>query len=470
MRIALVSRDSRDLYKHEFIRDYIEKYIPVTTFRIFCGEPDKRRHEPRRNVVYQYEEFNEFLESHKNVSDGNLAEFLASTADSVPSSLYRADRRFVLHQVEEHVLALEQLYLVDFMKKRLEDFKPHIMFMTGGGNLVRNVPFFVGEQLGVHCYRVLNASYLNPQRKGMRYWFNANNYCRISLHNYDKFSYDEEKVMNHVKELVSSIASSEYNLDEYARSVASKNRVSPSLKEALNDLRKSVFLKKNTIRKSHPSWKRLISFKNKMLNNKLASTVERIHKPFFIFPLNVPEDAQLVLRAPRYRDILSICEQIANILPYGHVLAIKEHPGHPGMLDHSRLKSVLRCHSNMVYITADVQLRDLFPYTSGLITINSTAGFEALAKGLPVITIGDCFYRGTGITYDTEFLNNIEKALDDALLDPLKETRIENLKHLLRNLLFETVPAPGEVIEPIDDNNLSIIAQGVLTRIKSSVH
>jgi capsule polysaccharide modification protein KpsS len=163
---------------------------------------------------------------------------------------------------------------------------------------------------------------------------------------------------------------------------------------------------------------------------------------------------------------LSICEQIANVLPYGHILAVKEHPGHPGMIKHGRLKTVLRHHSNMVYLSADIRLCDILPYTSGIITINSSAGLEALANDIPVITIGECFYRGEGLTYDVMNPLRLQYTLTEAIGDPLKKERKKKLIHLLCEILQETVPEPTTAIDPQDNNNLNVIAYGIKVKIE----
>ena len=120
----------------------------------------------------------------------------------------------------------------------------------------------------------------------------------------------------------------------------------------------------------------------------------------------------------------------------------------------------------MVYLSADVRLWDALPYTSGVITINSSAGFEALVNDIPVITIGECFYREAGLTYDVINPLRLQYALTEAINDPLKKERKKRLVHLICAILQETVPEPGTVINPQDDNNLPVIAHGVKAKIE----
>jgi len=69
-----------------------------------------------------------------------------------------------------------------------------------------------------------------------------------------------------------------------------------------------------------------------------------------------------------------------------------------------------------------------------VITINSTMGFEALGYGLPVITFGDNFFTGKGMTWDirnagVDLKKQLNKAIDGAESPDME--KVENLFHLL---------------------------------------
>jgi hypothetical protein len=448
------------------LRKYVQKRVPVVPVKILCCEPNEEALCAGKDVYYLLEGYKEFIETHGEMSVGALASLHGAQSEMVPSSLYRGDRRYVFNLVPEKELALQQVYFVEQTKLLFEELRPDFVFMMGGGNLSRNAVYLVGERLGIPCYRILNTSYLNPNRKGVRYWFSTNNFCRLSNREKDRFRYSEAEVRKHASELITSIEKTIYRLDRQARTVARKKRVSLETSAVFRDL-KTVMITRNVgLSKKRQSWARLNSLKNHILNNRLATDPREIPKPFFLFPLNVPEDAQLVLRAPHLRDLLSICEQVANVLPYGHTLAIKEHPGHPGMIDYYRLKTVLRYHRNMVFVRAEEKLWDLLGETSALIAVNSTAAIEALVRNIPVVTVGEAFYKGTGLTYDVEYPLHLQRVLSEVISDPMRDARAEMLLSTLCSILQETVPEPG-VIEA-EENYLDVIAEGILRKTREN--
>jgi hypothetical protein len=195
-----------------------------------------------------------------------------------------------------------------------------------------------------------------------------------------------------------------------------------------------------------------------------------IRKPFFLFPLNVPEDAQILLRAPQFRDVLSICELVSNVLPYGHSLVIKEHPGHLGMIAYRRLRAALKQHKDMQYASGEVRLWGLVKEAKGLITVNSTAALEALVRNIPVIALGEAFYKGTGLTHDVEYLLDLQDVLSNIGTKNSGKDKQELLLSVIAQLLQETVPAPG-VVELMDmpkDNYVRVMAEGVALRLMDS--
>lgn len=459
MRVVFVSRDEDDLKKHEFFRDFFQKCFPGIPVIIICGERNKNRFKPRQDVLYAYDGYETFVRQYEKATKQEIISLHSSQATIVPSSLYKSDIRFV-YGTPERELALEQYYLVEKAKTLLQNSGPQLILMTGGVCLIRNVIFWTGQYLGHQCYRILNVSYLNPAGKGARYWFCSNSYCRLSGSS-NQFGYSENSLYRHTDKLLRNILTDEHKLDRKARTSAQHHHVSFGIKAILRDIYR--------IKRDNRSYTRLRSLKNYVLNKRLSTGVSNISKPFFLFPVNIPEDSQIILRAPHLSDSLSICEQIANVLPYGHTLVIKEHPAHPGMLDNYRLKTTLKYHRNIFYIDCDVRLIDLLPQATGLITVNSTSALEALARGVPTITIGEAFYKGTGLTYDIEYPLQLQNVLTKVMADPKEKDRTSLLHKTLANLLQETVPEPETVEYTNSDNYLAVIARGIVRTMERHI-
>ena len=175
----------------------------------------------------------------------------------------------------------------------------------------------------------------------------------------------------------------------------------------------------------------------------------------------------MTLRAPHYRDVLSIVEQIANILPYGYTLAIKEHPAWPGYVDAFRMKACLKFHSNVVLLRGEARMQDLLGESEGLITLNSTAAVEALLANKPVMCLAHAFYRNTGLTHDVFDAAEIPQIISRMLqYSRSEEETYKLLVEVISNLLFQTAPSPGKV--STKENVQQVLADAIKVKLKKN--
>jgi len=442
MSIVLISRDSIDLWKHEYIRECINKRTG-NRVDIICGEykPEKFT---RPDVHYLYNELQQYLYSFCNKSDEEIIKELNLQAPIIHANNYKHDLKYVYGAYKERELVLVQIYAVYKTLHLLKLLKPKLIFMTGGATINRTVAFSVANYLKIRAYRIFPAHYLNIS-EGYRYFFCTNNFWRLSDDPSEQFSYQSDITKRYVYDYLASIKNDNYQLDKVART-------------------KGYALQKGL--RPFPLEKRYAY--NYALNANIVSEPSALPKPFFLFPLNVPIDSQLLIRAPQFQDCLSACEQVANVLPYGHSLVIKEHPGHPGMTDHHRLKPVLQSYKNVFFIHGDVRLQSLLPNATALITVNSTAAIEAILRNIPVINLGESFYRGTGLTYDVAYLLHLQNIMTDSITykrDPAITYQL--LHNVICRLLQQTVPEPGKVVT--DKNSPDVIAEGIIYKLQNSL-
>lgn len=142
------------------------------------------------------------------------------------------------------------------------------------------------------------------------------------------------------------------------------------------------------------------------------------HPRFFLVPLQVYNDSQVRLYSP-WRRIENFLEWViysfANNAPAGDVLVIKHHPMDRGHTDYSdviaRLANEMNVVDRVIYIH-DVHLPSLLHRCTGVVTLNSTVGLQALYHNVPVRTLGRCFYDKPGLTY--------QGSLDSFWIDPCR--------------------------------------------------
>jgi len=149
-------------------------------------------------------------------------------------------------------------------------------------------------------------------------------------------------------------------------------------------------------------------------------------RPFVFYPVHVANDTQISVRAHEWANQMALIEHLAVSLPYGYELAIKEHPFQVGALPPHSLHALLARRPEIRLLDPTTHAHAVIPLCAALATINSTAGFEGLFFGKPVITFGHSSYRGLGLTFD--------------VVDPFETPQV------VLDALGSDGPAPDDVI------------------------
>lgn len=458
MSIILLARDHIDLPKHLEIKSILEKQGLKGDIKILCGEKSRP---PTYKVDYIYAGYKDFCEAYRSKTNREIAEELLAKSNLVPSNLYKADRQYIFNFDSTRELEIEQLYLINQALDYIDSNHPSHVFMTGGGNLVRNVFYSVAKSSGIHAYRVLNAQYLNPKRNGARYWFCSNNYCLLSEYTEAQFDFDLESVDLHSHSLISDIKKSEYKLDKHAKSKV-LSRASISLKSffytLVIHLAKRVLRRKDGIRLDQIRSAVSYYMTRPLTTKNLAKDELNI-----VYALNVPEDAQITLRASHFVDQLSVCQQICNVIPHGVNLVIKEHPGHLGMLSYRALKNFLRKNKNAIFMGGEGSMMELLNEIDVLVVMNSTSALEAFLKGVPVVTLGPSYYRDSGLDFAVKDISKLGQTLESALNSRGQKIPEKDIYELIGRFLQETWPEPNSVVS--EENQLQVIAEGINAKV-----
>ncbi|MEA9603797.1 capsular biosynthesis protein [Polynucleobacter sp. JS-JIR-II-c23] len=129
---------------------------------------------------------------------------------------------------------------------------------------------------------------------------------------------------------------------------------------------------------------------------------------YFIFPLQVHDDAQMI----HHSDFKSVEDAIEMVITsfYKHLslhknlatkLIIKHHPmdrGHKNYSEFIKNLSKTLGIKNHIYYLHELDLDLILPYCKGCVTVNSTLGLKALGSGVPVKNLGRSFYDKKNIT------------------------------------------------------------------------
>lgn len=133
--------------------------------------------------------------------------------------------------------------------------------------------------------------------------------------------------------------------------------------------------------------------------------------PFVYFPLHLADDYKIRGVIPHCRDQASLIELVADGLPDGHRLVVKEHPMSIGR--NAALLDRLAAQRAVDIVDPYTSSHELIRAARAVTVIGSTVGLEALLHERPVLTLGRPFYAGYGLTVDVDALADLPAALGD---------------------------------------------------------
>ncbi|AJK45180.1 capsule biosynthesis protein [Burkholderia plantarii] len=128
-------------------------------------------------------------------------------------------------------------------------------------------------------------------------------------------------------------------------------------------------------------------------------------KPYYLFPLQLNSDAQIVVHSP-FAGVREAIEQVvrsfARHAPADALLLIKNHPLDTGMIEYrgfaQRVAAEEGVAERVAFINAG-HLPTLLEHARGVVVVNSTVGLSALHHERPLIALGTAIYNLPGLTW-----------------------------------------------------------------------
>lgn len=133
-------------------------------------------------------------------------------------------------------------------------------------------------------------------------------------------------------------------------------------------------------------------------------------EPYLFYPFHVPLDVQLTVRSPECLDQEALVARLAEALPPGMMLYVKEHPAAIGAHSLARLTRALR-GGRIRLIHPGAASYDLIRNARAVVTVNSKVGMEAIIQEKPVLVLGRAYYRGHGLTVDAHAAGDLSEAV-----------------------------------------------------------
>lgn len=135
---------------------------------------------------------------------------------------------------------------------------------------------------------------------------------------------------------------------------------------------------------------------------------------YLLFPLHYTKDAQMTFREPSV-DQFRLISDISRALPVGYYLYVKPHPHYLGTDIGLQTLRKLSKFKNVKIINPLFSQIKLLKNSKGVITLNSTTGFESMIMEIPVLTFGHDFYCKKDLCYVIRDINELAEKLVDML-------------------------------------------------------
>ena len=160
----------------------------------------------------------------------------------------------------------------------------------------------------------------------------------------------------------------------------------------------------------YAGWLRRLALKRRA-EQRAAAAIEAIPDgpdPLFLFPLQLDCDYQVRVHSPfraMYLAIEHVLTSFAGHAPPAARLVVKLHPLDSGLMDwaaQTRHLAVELGIAERIVILDGGDLEKLMARRPAVVTVNSTLGALALARGLSVIALGKAIYDIAGLTHQGE--------------------------------------------------------------------
>lgn len=190
--------------------------------------------------------------------------------------------------------------------------------------------------------------------------------------------------------------------------------------------------------------------------------LQRRGRPFFVFALQLDHDFQIRAYSPfagMEQALRQVLHSFARHAPEQCELLIKTHPWDPGLI---RWSSVIARQARAlalggrVHLLQGGSLDQMMADAQGMVTVNSTAGLQALRLQKPVQVLGSAVYDIAGLTHQAglDRFWMAPGAPDPLLLDAFIRLLVQRTQ--LRGVFFAPSAQHGAVIDRFAERLLSL--------------
>ncbi|MBG5883988.1 hypothetical protein [Providencia alcalifaciens] len=180
-------------------------------------------------------------------------------------------------------------------------------------------------------------------------------------------------------------------------------------------------------------------YKLPRIQQKISRTPAPRNTSYALLILQVPEDANMILHSPYFKDHCTIVKAVYNALKLSlpeHNLIVREHPLYIGKYEKPLYDFITE--NKDIYLDPKSNLIELIRSSELVFVNNSTVGLEVMSIGKPLIVLGDSYYDNN--LYTNKYYGH---DLDRLILSSLNDIEKINLAKKRVNYLFNDIFITG---------------------------
>ena len=367
------------------------------------------------------------------------AKYSMSTLRDVYRTDWPADRLSEGEATERtvrHFLALERVF---------DEVRPDVVVPEVGSESIRTVSHLIALDRGIDVLFLFYTIFPNP----LRLYANTMHAPIVDVDELRELTHDERE---EVEQFIGQFTDADRPIRAYREPRVHEE----TLRQFVGHVRSKLTRDRDNeyLRPERFVTNYLREKSRAVVARRLYEPLGRSDRPFVYFPLHVTDDYKIKRVIPHCVDQAAIIELIAEALPHGIDLVLKEHPMSIGRNPLGLLRR-LRRRPNVRIVDPYTSSHELIRRSRAVAVISSTVGLEALLHGSPVMTVGQPFYAGYGVTVDVDSFREIPEKVP-ALLDfrPDRERTLQFLHAAMRRCY----PGRPAAVDDSDDNAREVAA------------
>jgi len=156
---------------------------------------------------------------------------------------------------------------------------------------------------------------------------------------------------------------------------------------------------------------------------------------YVFVPLQVHDDTQILYNSPYVDDLYEFVDLVVDAVDAHDEsipIVVKEHPADVGRIDYGDLRAR---HPDVVWLR-EFPIDEATERARTVVTVNSSVGMQAIARYVPVVTVGDSFYDNNPFVEHPAVPEQVREAIGKSLTKDLDESAVDEYIEAFRERVF----------------------------------